>query len=257
MIRSSSFFKVWCILIINGALSISGCLGPREWSYPPPPVKTYLNVSAKDSIPARLAVLPLEDLRGTEVSEEYWRVAIPLVPHGVTSYDRPETAVDPEQIDEVFFDPPKDFARALADEIREANIYSTVIFSGDQTPPPSDYVLRGRLYSTKWERRLTTYLLGPLGTVLWMAGLPMGETTTEVKMDLQLTPTGDPSQVLWSFAMEFRGSEIDGVYYGLGDSVQSYPVALQDALRPAIRDLAEKAKARLEGQEDHGGLNLR
>jgi hypothetical protein len=247
MIRLPSFFKVWCVLII-GALSVSGCLGAREWTYPPPPGKTYLSVPAKEPIPSRLAVLPLEDLRGIEVSEEYWRVAIPFVPHGVTSYDRPETAVDPEQVDEVFFDPPKDFARALADEIREANIYSTVTFSEDGSPPPSDYVLRGRLYSTKWERRLTTYLLGPLGTILWMAGLPMGETTTELKMDLRLTPAGEPSQVLWSFAMEFRGSEVDGTYYGLENSVQSYPVALQDALRPAIRDLAAKAKTRMGRQ---------
>ena len=248
MIRSLSFFNVWCVLIIIGVLSVSGCLGSREWSYPPPPEKKYLNVPAKDPIPARLAVLPLEDLRGTEVKEEYWRVAIPLVPHGVTSYDRPETVVDPEEVDEVIFDPPRDFAKALADEIRTANIFSTVLFSEEQTPPPSDYVLRGRLYSTRWERRLTTYLLGPLGTVFWMAGLPMGETTTEVKMDLRLTPAGDPSEVLWSFAMEFRGAEIDGPYYGLEDSVQSYPVALQDALRPAIRDLAEKSKARLTVQ---------
>ena len=245
MIRVPFLYKVWCVLLVTGALSISGCLGAREWTYPPPPEMTYLSVSANDPIPARLAVLPLEDLRGTGVREEYWRVAIPLVPHGVTSYDRPETVMDPEHIDELLFDPPKDFARALADEIREANIYSTVTFSEDQTPPPSDYVLRGRLHSTRWERRLTTYLLGPLGTVLWMAGLPMGETTTEVEMDLRLTPAGDPSQVLWSFAMKFRGSEIDGTYYGLGDSVQSYPVALQDALRPAIRDLADKAKTRL------------
>jgi len=248
MIRSPSFLKGWFTLIIFGALSISGCLGSREWTYPPPPGKAYLNVPATDSIPARLAVLPLEDLRGTEVKEEYWRVAIPFVPHGVTSYDRPEAAVDPEAVDEVIFDPPRDFARALADEIREANIYSTVKFSDDQTPPPSDYVLRGRLYSTRWERRLTTYLLGPLGTVLWMAGLPMGETKTELKMDLRLTPAGDPSRVLWSFAMEFRGAEIDGTYYGLGDSVKSYPVALQDALRPAIRDLAEKVSARIKRQ---------
>jgi hypothetical protein len=105
MIRSPSFFKVWCVFII-GALSVSGCLGDREWTYPPPPDKTYVSVPAKDSIPARLAVLPLEDLRGTEVREEYWRVAIPLVPYGVTSYDRPEKVVDPEQVDEVFFDPP-------------------------------------------------------------------------------------------------------------------------------------------------------
>ena len=47
---------------------------------------------------------------------------------------------------------------------------------------------------------------------------------------------------------QFRGSEVDGTYYGLGTSVQSYPVALQDALRPAIRDLAAKAKTRMGGQ---------
>ncbi len=247
MIPLPSLFKVGCVLIV-GALSVSGCLGAREWTYPPPPDKTYVAAPAKDSISARLVVLPLEDLRGTEVKDEYWKVAIPLVPHGVASYDRPETVVDPEQVDELFFNPPKDFAQALADEIREANIFSTVIFAKDQTPPPGDYVLRGRLHSTRWERRLTTYLLGPLGTVLWMAGLPMGETTTEVEMDLRLSPAGDPSQVLWSFAMEFRGAEIDGTYYGLEDSVQSYPIALQDALRPAINDLLEKAKTRIIGQ---------
>lgn len=242
-----SFFKVWCVLII-GALSLSGCLGEREWTYPPPPDETYVAAPIKDSIPARLVVLPLEDLRGTEVKDEYWKVAIPLVPHGVASYDRPETVVEPEQVDELFFNPPKDFARALADEIQEANIFSTVVFAEGQTPPPGDYVLRGRLHSTRWERRLTTYLLGPLGTVLWMVGLPMGETTTQVEMDLRLSPAGDPSKVLWSFAMEFRGEEIDGTYYGLEDSVQSYPMALQDALRPAIHDLADKSKTRIIGQ---------
>jgi len=246
MIQLPSYYKFWCILII-GALSVSGCLGAREWTYPPPPDKAYVTTPAKDSIPARLVVLPLEDLRGNVAKNEYWKVAIPLVPHGVASYDRPETVVDPEQIDELFFDPPKDFGLALADEIKAANIFATVIFADDQTPPPGDYVLRGRLHSTRWERRLTTYLLGPVGTVFWMVGLPMGDTATEVQMDLRLTPAGDPSQVLWSFAMEFRGDEIDGMYYGLEHSVQSYPVALQSALRPAIHDLADKAKARLIG----------
>jgi len=248
MIRSLSAFKVLCFMVI-GALSVSGCLGARDWTYPPPPEKSYLSIPTQGtSIPASLTVLPLQDLRGNEMKEEYWRVAIPLVPHGVTSYDRPEDAIDPEQVDEVFFDPPKDFARALADEIREANIFETVTFTENQTPPPSDYVLKGRLHSTRWERRLTTYLLGPLGTFFWIIGLPMGETTTEVEMDLRLTPAGNPSEVLWSFAMEFKGAELDGPYYGLEDSVQSYPVALQDALRPAIRDLADKSKTRIKSQ---------
>lgn len=248
MIPLPSFIKLNCILFV-GVLAVSGCLGTRDWAYPPPPDRTYLNIgiirSGGNALPVKLAVLPLEDLRGNEMKDNYDKVAIPLVSHSVSTFDRPETIADPEEIDELFFDPPKDFARALANEIREANIFSIVVFSDGKTPPPSDYVLRGRLYSTKWERQLTTYGLGPLGTLLWMIGLPMGKITTEVEMDLRLTPAGDPSQVLWSFDMNFQGAGIDGVYYGLEDSVRSYPVALQDALRSAIKDLAKKSKIRI------------
>jgi len=252
MISLPSFIKLGCAIFI-GVFTVSGCLGTREWAYPPPPDRTYLNIgiirSGGNALPAKLVVLPLEDLRGNEIKDNYDKVAIPLVSHSVSTFDRPETIADPEEIDEIFFDPPKDFAMALANEIREANIFSTVVFSdGETTLLPSDYVLRGHLYSTKWERRLTTYGLGPLGTVFWMVGLPMGETTTEVEMDLRLTSAGDPSQVLWSFAMNFQGAGIDGAYYGLEDSVQSYPVALQDALGSAIEDLAKKLKIRIPVQ---------
>ena len=247
MISLPSFIKLGCAIFI-GVFAVSGCLGTRDWTYPPPPDEAYLSIRGKNPLPAKLVVLPLEDLRGNEMKENYEKVAIPLVSHGVSTFDRPETIVDPEEIDELFFDPPRDFALALANEIREANIFSTVAFSNEKNPPPSDYVLHGRLYSTKWERRLTTYGLGPLGTVFWMVGLPMGETTTEVEMDLRLTSAGDPSQVLWSFAMDFQGAGIDGAYFGLEDSVQSYPVALQDALGSAIEDLAKKLKIRIPVQ---------
>ena len=241
MIPLPSFTKLGCVLLV-GSLAASGCLGSREWTYPPPPDKTYLGIREENPLPAKLVVLPLEDLRGDEIKKNYGKVAMPLVSFGVSTFDRPETIVDSEEIDELFFDPPKDFARALANEIQEANIFSTVAFSDGKTSLPSDYVLHGRLYSTQWKRQLTTYGLGPLGVVLWIAGLPMGEITTEVEMDLRLTSAGNPSQVLWSFAMDFQGTGTDGMYYGLKDSVQSYPVALQDALRSAIKDLAAKSK---------------
>ena len=246
MIPLSSFIKLNCILFV-GVLAVSGCLGTRDWAYPPPPDRTYLNIgiirSGGNALPAKLVVLPLEDLRGNEIKDNYDKVAIPLVSHSVSTFDRPETIVDPEEIDEIFFDPPKDFAMALANEIREANIFSTVVFSdGETTLLPSDYVLRGRLYSTKWERQLTTYGLGPFGIIFWMFGFPMSEITTEIEMDLRLTLAGEPSKVLWNFDMNFQGAGVDGAYYGLEDSVRSYPVALQNALRSAINDLAKKSK---------------
>ena len=98
----------------------NGCLGTRDWQYPPSSTGTYLEAKASNPIQAKVVVLPFEDLRGTKVKEEYWKAAIPLVLHAETEYDRPEEAVKPEQVDVVRFNPPKDFAEATAMELREA-----------------------------------------------------------------------------------------------------------------------------------------
>lgn len=234
-----------CILILATGF-LTGCLGTRGWEYPPGPDNTYLGLTAPQSISSKLVVLPLEDHRGSEVQEEYWKSAIPLIPYSTTFYDRPETAVDPEQVDVVLFDPPQDFSRALADEIREAGVFSSVTFSDKSHAPPSDLILRGRIKSTRWERNITTYLLGPIGPVFWIFGLPMGNTTTMVELDLQITPAGNPSNILWSFTMEFNGKETDGPYYGLEEAIQSYPAALQNTLRPAVANLVEIVSKRPE-----------
>jgi hypothetical protein len=186
-----------------------------------------------------VVVLPFEDLRGNFVQDEYWKIAIPLVPSGETIYDRPETVEDPEPVDLVRFDPPTDFAKATTAELREAQLFSSVVFGKNEEMPPADLVFRGRLQSTQWKRWITTYGLGPFGVIPWMLGAPMGETTTTVEMDLQLTPVNDPSRVLWSMVMQFEGKETDGPYYGLENAVESYPDALQEALRPAIIDLVQ------------------
>ncbi len=239
MSHRSSAPALLCAAIL-AALSTAGCLGSREWTYPPPPGKAYLDVEVAQSHAAGLVVFPLEDQRDMMVREDAWKVAIPLVGYAVTAYDRPEEVPHPERINEVIFDPPRDFARAMADEIRHANIFSSVTFqAGDQPVPPDDFVLRGRLRSTRWSRALSAYLLGPIGTVAWMAGLPMGTVTTSVVLDLQLTSAGDPSRALWDFAMEFEGKVWNGVYYGQETSVMQYPRAIQEALRSALSDLAD------------------
>jgi hypothetical protein len=37
--------------------------------------------------------------------------------------------------------------------------------------------------------------------------------------------------------MEFEGKQLDSPYYGLEAAVESYPMAIQEALKPAIADL--------------------
>ncbi len=233
-----SLTRSWVlILVILAMMAISGCLGNRDWQYPPSASGTYLENKAASAVLAKAIVLPLEDLRGKNVKEDYWLAAIPLVPYGDTMYERPEAAKSPEKVDVVRFEPSQDFAKAIAAELSQAGIYSSVKYAKDEQQEPADVAFRGRLRSTDWKRRLYTYLLGPVGTVFWILGLPMSETTTGLELDLRLTPVNDPSKVIWNMTMDFEGKQLDSPYYGLQAAVESYPEALQEALKPAIADL--------------------
>ena len=223
-------------------LTVGGCLGSRDWHYPPESSGAYIGAKAAKPIPARVVVLPFEDLRGNTVKDEYWKAAIPFILFGELEYDRPEEVKDPEEVDEVKFDPPKDFAKATTKELQESGVFSSVEYAGDGKAPPSDLVVHGTIRSTNWERRLYTYLLGPLGTVFWVVGVPMGQHTTTVELDLRLTPASNPSVAVWEMSMEFKGKKWDSPYYNLEEAVQTYPFALQEALRPAILDLVALAE---------------
>jgi hypothetical protein len=143
----------------------------------------------------------------------------------------------PEKVDVLKFDPPNDLAQSIAAELNQAQIFSSVDFVKDEGQQQADLAFRGRLRSTDWNRRLYTYLLGPVGVVFWMLGLPMSETTTALELDLRLTPLNDPSKVLWNMTMEYEGKQLDSPYYGLENAVESYPEAMQESLKPAIADL--------------------
>jgi len=228
---------VVCMVLMVGWLSLTGCLGNRDWQYPPSASGTYLSAKADAVVPAKAVVLPLEDLRGKGVKEEYWKATIPLVPYGDTIYERPEAVENPEQVDVVRFDPPQDFAKAIAAELNQAGIFSSVKYVKDVQQEPAEVAFRGQLRSTEWKRRLYSYLLAPVGVVFWMLGAPMSETTTDLELDLRLTPVNEPNKVLWSMTMDYEGSQFDGPYYNLKNAVESYPEALQEALKPAIADL--------------------
>ncbi len=223
-------------------ITVSGCLGTRDWHYPPESSGAYIGEKAAKAIPARVVVLPFEDLRGSKVKDEYWKANIPFILYGELEYDRPEEVKDPEEVDEVKFNPPKDFAEATAKELQESGVFSSVMYAGDGKGPPSDLVFRGTIRSTNWKRRLYTYLLGSLGTVFWVVGAPMGQHTTTVELDLRLTPASRPSVAVWEMSMEFKGEKWDSPYYNLEEAVETYPLALQEALKPAILDLVELAE---------------
>ncbi len=225
-------------------LILTACATASKWQYPPQPPGTLLDKKAATTLPARVAVLPLRDERGTATQSYGWLAAIPLVPYGVNSSDRPESAQDPGPAPIVKMDPTKDFPRAVADELRNASIFSGVTFAENNDPAGADLVLAGTLRSTKWRRSTTTYGLGPVGPLLWILGAPIGNGTSTVVMDYNLTPANDPSRILWAFSMEAEDQHIIGIYLGLEDGGEGYARAVQEASRQVVPDLIKVAAER-------------
>jgi hypothetical protein len=227
------------------ALGLTACAVARNWEYPPDPPGTLLNVKGAKTLPVNVVVLPLRDLRGANVERGSWRMALPLVPYAVNSFDRPETVQDPEGVRLIHMNPSRDFAMAIAKELQHAGIFSTVGFAESLTTKP-DLILSGGIRSTNWRRSYTTYGFGPVGPLFWVLGAPMGKATNTVIMDLQLTPANDPSRAVWQFTMEFQDSHLFGIYYGMEQSVENYANAVQEALKPAISNLVKIATERPE-----------
>jgi hypothetical protein len=241
MMRVSLSGRVVSLVVVLGCFSLTGCLGNRDWQYPPSSTGVYLNSKAAKSISAKVLVLPLEDLRGNAKKDEYWKAAIPLMPYGERLYERPETAENPEEVDVIRFDPPNDFAKAIAAELNQAGVFSSVKFAQDEKQETTDLVLRGSIRATDWERRLTTWGFGPVGPVFWFLGAPMSWTNTTLKMDLNLTPANNPKKILWRQKMIAEGHWTDGIYYNLEEPAKLFPESLQEALREAVEDLVNIA----------------
>ena len=75
-----SLARMLSLLVLTTLLiTISGCLGNREWHYPPKSSGAYIGEKAANPIPARVAVLPFEDKRGTTQKDEYWKAAVPFI----------------------------------------------------------------------------------------------------------------------------------------------------------------------------------
>jgi hypothetical protein len=238
----------WALMTFSAsvmALGLAACTVTRNWQYPPDPPGSLLNVKGSKTLPVTVAVLPLRDLRGATVERESWRLALPLVPYAVNSFDRPETVQDPEGVLLIHMNPSRDFAMAIANELRHAGIFSTVAFTESLTTKP-DLVLSGTIRSTNWRRSYTTYGLGPMGPLVWILGAPMGKATNTVAMDLQLAPQNEPSRAMWQFTMEFQDSHLFGIYYGMEESVENYANAVQETLKPAISNLVKIATERPE-----------
>jgi len=224
-----------CMMVLTTALS--GCAVPRTWQYPPDPPGKLLDLKAAKSVSRTLAVKPFRDLRGENSQEQTWRIAIPFYPYAVDAFDRPETIKAVEGVPLIKMNPSQDFARAIADEFRNAGVFSSVSLVDGNGSASADLVLSGTIRSTDWRRTRTTYMLGPVGVILWILGAPMGENSNTVELDVQVAPASDPGRPSWQYSMQFKDEHVVGIYYGREDSIENYSTAVQETLRPALADL--------------------
>lgn len=236
------------VMIPMLTVALSACASEnRAWQYPADSSGRALYTASGTTLPYRIAVPPLKDERGAaNDTSSYWPVALPVVPYAERTFERPETLIDPEQVDKIVFDPPRDLSKAIASELQRAGIFSSVAYTEQVDPSSADFVLDGTLRSTTWSRRVTTYGFGGLGTIFWFLGAPIGTNTGTLELNLRLAPVDDPSATLWSFRMQFNAQHVEGPYYNLQESVLKYPRALQYGLEVAAQDLDRLAKERPE-----------
>lgn len=233
-----------CAVVLS--VFATGCTLSRAWQYPPDPPGTLLDVKAPKAVSSKVVVRPFRDLRGTKAEQESWKVLIPFYPYATDAYDRPETATASEGGPAIKMNPSQDFARAVADELRNAGLFSSVTFAEGAGADGADLVLNGTIRSTSGRRTLTTYMLGPVGAIFWVLGAPMGNAASDVEMDIQLAPASNPTRTAWEFTMQFKAERLIGIYYGRQESLENYAVAVQETLRPVLLDLAKIAAERPE-----------
>src|SRR5579862_6724820 len=108
---------------------------------------------------------------------------------------------------------PASVARAVADDLRAAKIFTSVDFVGANAPSGCRYVLSGTIHETPLVRSYTSFGLGMPGVPLWFAGLPENKTTAAIAVDLQLFDT-DRQETIWQHQVRGELSRVTKLYTG-------------------------------------------
>ena len=138
----------------------------------------------------KVAVLPYEDARENK-NKNYWGVyLIPLVPFGSENCDAPE-GVSMHMTSGMWlnFKPTEDFPKALAEDLRNTHMFSDAFF--DYREGSGDYVVKGRILSTKYVGRIISYGLSVYGPNLWLIGFPACWTENDLSVELALVNSKD------------------------------------------------------------------
>jgi hypothetical protein len=189
MKASITFFK--CALVCLAVALCSGCANQKAWVY-----RSNTYPAATASTNKKVAVLPFEDARENK-NQNYWGVyLIPLAPYGSQNFDAPEgesTHIASGMW--LNFKPTEDFPKALAEDLRNTHLFADAFF--DYRQDSGDYVVKGKIISTKYVGRLISYGLSVYGPDLWLIGFPACWTRNDLSLELSLVDSKN-DKVLFS-----------------------------------------------------------
>jgi len=225
-------FAIAAVFLLGLAFAtlLSGCSMQRTFTYPMEPI----SVVNPDPPDVSIAVLPADDLRRTENRAATWFLyMVPLMPFGWADYERPEAAALFLTINRFDSKVTEDVAKAIAQHLKRAGVAENVFFDFGSGAQNADYILETEIRNARYTGRLWSYGLSVFGPILWIFGLPIGQSDFELAMDLRLKNT--EGEVIWSDTLNGDWGIFQGYYYNFGRDMEGLSRALQDGIDRSIR----------------------
>lgn len=210
-------------------LSISGCATQKAWVYRPNTYSQAPTITNKTAV-----VLPFADERDNINKNRVSLYLIPLMPFGWADCNIPEgQQMHLNSGIWINYKPTEDFAKALAQELENAHIFSETYF--DFRKGDSDIVINGEILNTKYSGKLISYGLSVYGPLLWLIGLPATTVNNELSIKL-ICLDAKSKQILFSKKYSApRYTKVSWIYAIKNDF--NYPSMLKDIYADFVSDL--------------------
>ena len=222
-------------LLVFVCLSLASCSSTKGWVYKENNYdkSSYSNNSSLSN--KTIAVLPFSDKRSNENVNASLLYLIPLFPFGYQNLSSPETVpIHANSGLWVNFDPKKDFAEALSEELNSLKVFKEAYFSN--SIGNSDYYISGSVVSTDYNSKLFSYGLSVYGPALWLIGLPATHISNDLEIKLSLMDSKS-QKVLFTKRYKANHYSKVGWIYSLPNDFY-YPEMLRTLYGYFIEDLS-------------------
>ena len=220
---------VW-VVALSLSLLLSGCATSVKWKYEPAPA-----VNRTPLLANTVTVPPMLEGRGSENSGNGMLIMVPLVLWRSSVTDRPDQVENTD----MQFKAQQDIAKALAEEIRNRNLFKSVVYS--DRDESGELLLRSKLVSTRLNETVIQYGFAFLAHYLWALGLPARNNHRELAFSVELV---EPltQQVLWEKSYRTEWNDLTSLWWGASPSDIRYDGMLKELMPGILKDMEEAVK---------------